>query len=333
MGVVDGLQHGIETGRGVVDPRGDTDARVVRHRRDVVGRVCDPRIGLRGGDRPQRSECPGGHGGQGPLPGVGVLPGTGRGGEHGRQRGSAAVFARCVAGRIEGGSHDEVSCSEPAEDDLPVGPAARGRAPRAPRDATVRTVVVQPFEVRIEPVVDVPDPFGVHRAVRRAGPGREAGGVSPRLRVGIECGREPGERGQAAVDPLAIDGHEELFGNGQPGEVGRQLHGPQSLRCPGGVDGVQRDAQARAGGVDADRSAGVGIVRDGGHRVRRIGEATVRLLRRSSSRPGGGPAAMQPPDHSAPPRRRTRQLERSPHQTTQRSHADRCPDCRSGRPN
>ena len=116
---------------------------------------------------------------------------------------------------------------------MPVEPAARGPVSGAPGHAAVGAVVVEPLEVGIEPVVDIADPLGRHRAVALPGSRREPCGFGPLLGVGVQGGREAGERGQAAVHPLPVDGDEELFGNGQATEVGGQHHGVGALRGPG----------------------------------------------------------------------------------------------------
>ena len=194
-------------------------------------------------------------------------------------------LARCVAGRVEGGSHDEVPCPEPVEDDLPVGPAARGlRSPSTPGTPLSGPSLYIHWKSASSPLSTSP----IHSVFTEpyAGPGRAGSRAAsaPFCGVDVERGGEPGERGKAAVDPLAIDGDEELFGNGQLGEVRGQPHRAHALGGPGRIDGVQRDAQAGARGVDADGSAGVGIVRDGRHRLRRVGEAVVRP---SSTRAAG----------------------------------------------
>ncbi len=66
------------------------------------------------------------------------------------------------------------------------------------------------------------------------------------LRHGVEGAAEADEGGEPAIHPLAVDGDEDLFGNREVREVGRQDHRPEALARPGGVDRLQRDAQAHA---------------------------------------------------------------------------------------
>ena len=232
--------------------------------------------------------------------------------------------ARRVAGRVEGGSHDEMARPEAAEDDSAVGPAARGPVSRASGHPAVGTVVVQPLEVRVEPVVDVADPFGRHGAVGRAGPGRQARRVGALLGTGIE-GRasRPANGARPAVDPFAVDGDEELLGDRQSREVGGERHGAHALLGPGGVDGVEGDAQARPRGVGADGRAGLGVVGHGRHRLR--GSRPVRLPRVPAGRAAGqqeGQRRRTPPSERAVrlAGRRAGMLG-TPHQVSKRSHA------------
>ncbi len=167
---------------------------------------------------------------------------------------------------------------------MTVGPAPRGLTAAAPGHATVLAVVVHPLVVGVESVVDRADPLRVDRGIGPTRPGRQARRVGALLRLLVERRRQAGERGQVAVDALAVDGHEELLGYRELGEVGRQQHRAQAFCGPGVVDGLQRDPQAGDGGVCADGGADVGIVRRRGHRVRRVRGAAG----------GRGPAGRAP---------------------------------------
>ncbi len=102
--------------------------RVVGHRCHVVAGIGEPRVGLGGGDGPQRRQSPGGGGRQSLPPGVGVVrPGARR--PTSPPARTRRGPRRRVAGRVEGGSHHEMLWTEAAEDDMAVGPAARGRGP------------------------------------------------------------------------------------------------------------------------------------------------------------------------------------------------------------
>ena len=230
--------------------------------------------------------------------------------------------ARRVAGRVEGGTHHEMVPTETVEHDLPVGPAARGVAPRAAGHAAVRTVVVEPLEVGIEAVVDVADPFGAHRGEPAARPRRQRRRVGALLRAGVEGGRQPRERGQSPVDPLAVDGHEELLGDGQLREVRRQRHRAQALGRPGGSRS-RRGSRGDRGRTCRHRRERTRWGSTGS--ATRSWDGSVRALplgaggRAAGEDEGQRRADARPPRQA--PRGPARQWMERPHQMTQRSHA------------
>ncbi len=144
---------------------------------------------------------------------------------------------------------------------MPVGPASRRPSGRAARGSAPGTVVVHPLVHRIEPVVDVANPFGGVGHGPGCGTSREPARIRRGLRRLVECVRQSGERGEPAVDPFAVYGDEELLRYREMGEVSRESHRTEALggTCP--VDCLQGESQACAGGIHPDRRADGGIVR------------------------------------------------------------------------
>ena len=190
---------------------------------------------------------------------------------------------------------------------------------RTAGNTAVLAVFVHPLVVRIEPVVDGTDPFRHGPAVRVPGSSRQLRRVGTDLGLAIEGRDQTGEGGQAPVDALAVDGDEELLGDRQTREVGRQHHGRQSLARPSGVDRLQSEAQARAGRVGPYGGAHRRVIRCGRLRVGGLAQCAVLV---PAGRAAGQEEHQRHDDGrpSRPPARdEWRRIVRSPHQVAQRS--------------
>ena len=266
MGVIDGGERTVEA-RG----RARRSCPVRRSgSRGAPDRCCWRRIGEAGrtshhSGHPGAVQGPGRHRCFGLAPRIGV--GRGRADSEGRGQGGPTRSPGAVSAcGDEAAPMTRPVRPDPAEQDVPVDPAARGPSAAAIGQARARPVLVHPLVHGVEPVVDGADPLRRRRGVVLPGSGGSARWSAPFWVVRSRVVLSPANGGKPRSTRSRSTATNSCSGTLRCAKsAGSYIGGRSSaerVRCRS----LQRDPQAGGRRVLADGGTGARVVRRGGKR-------------------------------------------------------------------